>query len=398
MPNGGLFQPKAPDLLGLASGIEQIRAGRERRGLQRQALGLQQQQFQLERQQAREKAIAQETQNQFDRAATLLKNAPTDELILRSANIIGNILGIEFDPEMVIKNKAALQKGIGNIITLSAKGEKQAALDLSIGLANQFSTTPGVKELGGLQTGLLKGISETRERERRRELLGAEEPVGAIEEEGIPITEPEGFIRRPTFAGEQILEQFGPAGLTVFEEEGTAGLSRLGRLKAPVIRDVNIGGGKVQTQGVDPATGETVFTVGKKFTKNKAKKSVPFKEGQVTWLKIGTDPSGKPSLEDSILVDTIGGKISKSKERSLKKQGFINKDTATIKLRLENPSKLDTLLSTLAGTVTGQPAVLQAPQGALTFEQFLKREQARDPNITRVDALENYIEQIEAAR
>jgi hypothetical protein len=400
MPNGGLFQPKAPDLLGLASGIEQIRAGRERRGLQRQALGLQQQQFQLKQQQEREQAIVQQRQKQFDQAATLLKNAPTPEIAVRSARIMGNTLGIPIDEEKLVQNLKSVQQGIGNILKLSAAGQKEDALALSIAILDQFRGTKGAEAIPGLQTGLMKDIAGIRERERRGRLLGVEEPVGVIEEEGVPITEPEGFISRPTFTGEQVLKQFGPAGLTAFEEEGVSGLSKLGKLKAPVIRDVNIGGGKVQTQGIDSSTGEKLFTVSVPFPRFKPTDGKPFEKDVEIWARI---KEGDPPQLQFKKVKTVDGEVGAATLKKLEKGGYqpesIAKTNLSAQLRIP-ADDFSSIINRLTGRTeeTQQQVAPQPPQGALTFDQFFEREKKRDPNLTRVDALEEYVRQIEAAR
>jgi hypothetical protein len=418
MPDG-IFQPQAPNLLGMASGIEQIRAGRERRGLQREALGLQQQQFLAKQQQEREQAIAQQTQKNFDQAATLLKNAPTSEIAVRSARIMGDTLGIPIDEEKLVQNLKSVQKGIGDILKLSAAGQKEDALNLSTAILQQFSGTKGTERIPGLQKGLMEGIGETRERERIGDIFKGQEQAPFIPghmEEGVSILPSEGLVEGTLPTGLPSLEEpTAPTGISKIEQQiktsfgepalkalqaGDVALFEKLKIapKAPVIRDVNIGGGQVQTQGINPATGEVSFIVGEKFKRFKATKGVPFKEGQIEWFKLGKDPStGKPALEDSIIVDTIDGKISKAKERSLKKQGFISKEATSIKLRLENPNQLDSLLSSLLGGLPGQQQVPQAPKGALTFEQFLKREQAKNPSVTRVDALEEYVRQIGAA-
>jgi hypothetical protein len=381
---------------------------------------MQQQQFLAKQQQEREQAIAQQTQKNFDQAATLLKNAPTPEIAVRSARIMGETLGIPIDEEKLVQNLKSVQKGIGDILKLSAAGQKEDALNLSTAILQQFSGTKGTERIPGLQKGLMEGIGEQRERERIGGIFAGEPEqapfIPGQMEEGISISPAEGLVEGTLPTGLSFLEEpTAPTGISKIEQQiktsfgepalkalqaGDVALFEKLKIapKAPVIRDVNIGGGQVQTQGINPTTGEVSFIVGEKFKRFKATKGVPFKEGQIEWFKLGKDPStGKPALEDSIIVDTIDGKISKAKERSLKKQGFISKAATSIKLRLENPNQLDSLLSSLLGGIPGQQQVPQAPKGALTFEQFLKREQAKNPSVTRVDALEEYVRQIGAA-
>jgi hypothetical protein len=261
MPNG-LFQPKAPDLLGAAETILGIREKRRQRGLKQQAFNQQIQQFASKQQQEREKAIAAQKQQQFDQAATLLKNAPTPEIAVRSAQIMGDILGIQIDTDKLIKNLNLVQKGVGNVIKLSQAGQTQDASNLSIALMQQFSQVPGGEpaSFGDIQKGIFEQLGEEKEKERRKGLLFAEEPIGVIKEEGIPITEPEGFVKRPTFLGEEVQERFGPLGTAAFIEKGFEGLEKLP--KKPKLTKITSSvekDGKIREQDflLNPATGES---------------------------------------------------------------------------------------------------------------------------------------------
>jgi hypothetical protein len=401
MPDG-IFQPQAPNLLGLAGTIEQIRGGRERRGLQREALNLQRQQQQRKQRQEQEQAIAEQRQRQFDQAATLLKNAPTPEIAVRSARIMGDTLGLEINEEKLIENLKSVQQGIGNILKLSAAGKKEDALNLSTAILQQFSGTKGAERIPGLQSGLMKDISGMKERERRGRGLFTTDVTPPLLEEGIEITPREETITGLTPFAQQVTKQRGPGALEAFAEAGFEGLKALPVGKTNIM-EVPLGGGKFQVRGIDTETGNVNFVVSPEFIKKKAGKPTPPKApkaGQVEFFKIGSDPStGKPTLQGSKFVKTKDGIISPTQLNSLERQGFFSKSAASIKMRLENPNQLDTLLSGLLGGATSaQQPVPQAPKGALTFDQFLKREQARDPSVKRVDALEEYIKQIEAAR
>jgi hypothetical protein len=102
--------------------------------------------------------------------------------------------------------------------------DKQTGLDFAAETAKEFSGVKGISALPGLQKGLMEGIGETRERERRGQGLFTTEVTPPLLEEDIEITPREETITGFTPMGEQILKERGAGALQAYAREGLEGL------------------------------------------------------------------------------------------------------------------------------------------------------------------------------